>query len=134
MGEKKTAKQALMDAKDKHARRWQTKEGTYCLKEKLLPDVRDTDVEMADISSVPQQTDHSEISLCVVSSMVAGYGQLNYVASCWSSTTEGASDVSPSHLFHFAYCTCRSFVVLGCFCALVFCVCFCVLHVQQASF
>ena len=55
-----TAKQALMDAKDKHARRWQTKEGTYRLKEKLLPDVRDTDVEMADISSVPQQTDHSE--------------------------------------------------------------------------
>ena len=54
-----TAKQALMDAKDKHARRWQTKEGTYRLKEKLLPDVRDT-VEMADISSVPQQTDHSE--------------------------------------------------------------------------
>ena len=33
--------------------------------------------------------------------MVAGYGQLNYVASCWSSTTEGASDVSPFHLFHF---------------------------------
>ena len=29
-------------------------------KKKLLPDVRDTDVEMADISSVPQQTDHSE--------------------------------------------------------------------------
>ena len=40
-----TAKQALMDAKEKHARRWQTKEGTYRLKEKLLPDVRDTDVE-----------------------------------------------------------------------------------------
>ena len=55
-----TAKQALMDAKDKHARRWQTKEGTYRLKEKFLPDVRDTDVEMADISSAPQQTDHSE--------------------------------------------------------------------------
>ena len=31
--------------------------------------------------------------------MVAGFGQLNYVASCRSSTTEGASDVSPSHLF-----------------------------------
>ena len=29
-------------------------------KGRLLPDVRDTDVEMADISSVPQQTDHSE--------------------------------------------------------------------------
>ena len=66
-------------------------------------------------------TDWSQwISLYVVSSMVAGYGQLNYVASCWSSTTEGASDVSPSHLFHFAYCTCRSFVVLGCFCACCF--------------
>ena len=57
---KKKTKQALMDAKDKHARRWQTKEGTYRLKEKLLPDVRDTDVEMVDSSSAPQQTDHSE--------------------------------------------------------------------------
>ena len=103
-----TAKQALMDAKDKHARRWQTKEGTYRLKEKLLPDVR---------------------------AMVAGFGQLNYVASCRSSTTEGASDVSPSHLFHFAYCTCRSFVVLGLLLFVLFvCVWFCVLHVQQASF
>ena len=43
-----TTKQALLDAKDKHARRWQTKEGTYRLKGKLL----DTDVEMADISTV----------------------------------------------------------------------------------
>ena len=52
--------------------------------------------------------------------MVAGFGQLNYVASCRSSTTEGASDV-------FAYCTCRSFVVLGggCLCLLfVFFLCF----------
>ena len=48
-----TAKQALLEAKDKHTRRWQTKEGTYRLKEKLLPDVRDTDVEMADISTGP---------------------------------------------------------------------------------
>ena len=48
-----TAKQALQDAKDKHTRRWQTKEGTYRLKEKLLPDVRDTDVEMADSSTGP---------------------------------------------------------------------------------
>ena len=55
-----TAKQALLDAKDKHARRWQTKEGTYCLKGKLLPDVRDTDVEMADTSTGPQQSVHSE--------------------------------------------------------------------------
>ena len=48
-----TAKQALLEAKDKHTRRWQTKEGTYRLKEKLLPDVRDTDVEMADTSTGP---------------------------------------------------------------------------------
>ena len=54
------AKQALLDAKDKHARRWQTKEGTYRLKEKLLPDVRDTDVEVADFSTGPQQSDHSK--------------------------------------------------------------------------
>ena len=46
-----TAKKALQDAKDKHTRRWQTKEGTYRLKEQLLPDVRDTDVEMAADSS-----------------------------------------------------------------------------------
>ena len=48
-----TAKQALLEAKDKHTRRWQTKEGTYRLKEKLLPDVRDTAVEMADTSTGP---------------------------------------------------------------------------------
>ena len=48
-----TAKQALLEAKDKQTRRWQTKEGTYRLKEKLLPDVRDTDVEMADTSTGP---------------------------------------------------------------------------------
>ena len=41
------------EAKDKHTRRWQTKEGTYRLKEKLLPDVRDTDVVMADTSTGP---------------------------------------------------------------------------------
>ena len=29
------------------------------------------------------------------------------MASCGSSTTEGASDVSPFHLFHSAYCMCR---------------------------
>ena len=53
-----TAKQALLDAKDKNARRWQTKEGTYRLKG--IPDVRDTDVEMADTSTGPQQSDHSK--------------------------------------------------------------------------
>ena len=51
--DKITAKQALQDAKNKHTRRWQTKEGTYRLKEQLLPDVRDTDVEMADSSTGP---------------------------------------------------------------------------------
>ena len=30
------------------------------LKGKLLPDVRDTDVEMADFSTGPQQSDHSK--------------------------------------------------------------------------
>ena len=51
--ENPTAKQALLEAKDKHTRRWQTKEGTYRFKEKLLPDVRDTDVESADASTGP---------------------------------------------------------------------------------
>ena len=46
-----TAKKALQDAKDRHARRWQTKEGTYRLKEQLLPDVRDNDSVMADSST-----------------------------------------------------------------------------------
>ena len=55
-----TAKQAPLDAKDEHARRWQTKKGTYRLKGKLLPDVRDTDVEMADTSTGPQQSVHSK--------------------------------------------------------------------------
>ena len=46
-----TAKLALLEAKDEHTRCWQTKEGTCCLKGKLLSDVRDTDVEMADTST-----------------------------------------------------------------------------------
>ena len=49
------AKKALKDAKTRHARRWQTKEGTYRLKEQLkeqlLPDVRDNDIVMADSSA-----------------------------------------------------------------------------------
>ena len=43
---------------------------------------------------------------------MTGLGQLNYVASCRSSTTEGASNVSLSHLFHLASSTCRVFVCL----------------------
>ena len=45
------AKQALKDAKTRHARRWQTKEGTYRLKGQLPPDVRDKDIVMADSST-----------------------------------------------------------------------------------
>ena len=69
------------------------------------------------------------------------------MASCGSSTTEGASDVSPFHLFHFAYCMCRFLLgwlgvcVFFVFCLVVFGSVFCfsgfgsgVLHVQQASF
>ena len=40
---------------------WVTKEGTYRLKEKLLPDVRDTDVEMVDSSSAHQWPVHGKI-------------------------------------------------------------------------
>ena len=46
------AKQALRDAKTRHARRWQTKEGAYRLKGQPLPDVRDMDIVMADSSAV----------------------------------------------------------------------------------
>ena len=46
-------------------------------------------------------------------SIGTGLGQLNYAASFWSSTTESASDVSLSHLFHLPSSTCRvSFVWL----------------------
>ena len=37
----KAAQKAISDAKADHARRWQTKEGTYRIKEQILPDVRD---------------------------------------------------------------------------------------------
>ena len=47
---------------------------------------------------------------------MTGLGQLNYVASCRSSTTEGASDVSLSHLFHLASSTCRVFVFVCVLC------------------
>ena len=46
------AKQALATVKERHARRWQTKEGTYRIKQQLvLPDVRDEagDVIMEDL-------------------------------------------------------------------------------------
>ena len=62
---------------------------------------------------------------------MTGLGQLNYVASCRSSNTEGASDVSLSHLFHLASSTCRVLVlfvwrVVGgvCFCFVVCFLCF----------
>ena len=45
-------------------------------------------------------------------------GSWNYVASSGSSTTEGASDVSLSHLFHLSPSTCRLFC-LGSFVVLV---------------
>ena len=51
---------------------------------------------------------------------MTGLGQLNYVASCRSSTTEGASDVSLSHLFHLSSSTCRVFV---CLCVVFWVVC-----------
>ena len=58
------------------------------------------------------------------------------MASCGSSTTEGASDVSPFHLFHSAYCMCR--FLLGWFvlfaCVVFGGVWFPVLHVRQAFF
>ena len=69
---------------------------------------------------------------------MTGLGQLNYVASCRSSNTEGASDVSLSHLFHLASSTCR---VLVCLCCVLLVVCVfvllfasCVLQVLGASF
>ena len=59
-------------------------------------------------------------------------GSWNYVASSGSSTTEGASDVSLSHLFHLSPGTCRLFLfvflllccVLGWFLFCVFSSCF----------
>ena len=43
------ANKALKNAKTRHARRWQTKEGTYWIKEQLPSDVRGNgDVVMAD--------------------------------------------------------------------------------------
>ena len=35
-------KNVLRSSKDRHARRWQTKEGTYRVKQQLPPDVRDS--------------------------------------------------------------------------------------------
>ena len=42
----RAARRAVEAAKEHHARRWQTKEGTYRLKKAHLPDVRDSDVAM----------------------------------------------------------------------------------------
>ena len=49
--ENEAALQALRSAKDQHACRWQTKEGTYRVKRRSLPDVRDAggDVLMGDL-------------------------------------------------------------------------------------
>ena len=47
----KSKMKVLRSAKDQHACRWQTKEGTYRVKRRSLPDVRDTggDVSMGDL-------------------------------------------------------------------------------------
>ena len=46
------ATKALKDAKTRHVRRWQTKEGTYRIKNMVPPDVRDTgDVVMVDTAA-----------------------------------------------------------------------------------
>ena len=45
---------------------------------------------------------------------MTGLGQLNYVASWGSSTTEGASDVSLFHFFHLPSSTCRVFCLFVC--------------------
>ena len=46
------ATKALKDAKTRHARRWQTKEGTYRIKNMVPPHVRDTgDVVMVDTAA-----------------------------------------------------------------------------------
>ena len=65
-------------------------------------------------------------------------GSWNFVASSGSSTTEGASNVSPSHLFHSPPSTCRWFSLCGClvwglvFCGCLFPSCVClVLQVQE---
>ena len=43
------ARKAVESSKDRHARRWQTKEGTYRVKQQFPPDVRDGgDVSMGD--------------------------------------------------------------------------------------
>ena len=50
--EDQTAKKALAMGKEQHACRWQTKDGTYRIKQQLvLPDVRDAagDVCMGDL-------------------------------------------------------------------------------------
>ena len=47
--EKEAARMALESPKTRHARRWQTKEGTYRVKQQYPPDVRDGgDVSMGD--------------------------------------------------------------------------------------
>ena len=50
--ENDVAKKAVVVVRDRHARRWQTKEGTYRIKKQLdLPDVRDapSEVDMGDL-------------------------------------------------------------------------------------
>ena len=45
------ARKVLQSSKNQHACRWQTKEGTYRVKQQCLPDVRDSggDVSMGDV-------------------------------------------------------------------------------------
>ena len=52
-------------------------------------------------------------------------GSWNYVASSGSSTAEGASDVSPSHLFHPFPGTCRWLSLCGCLVWGLVCFAFC---------
>ena len=126
-----TARQALLEAKDKHTRRWQTKEGTYRLKEKLLPDVRDTDVEMADTSTGLWSPGHSGMGPYRV-----GWGCL------WAAgSIPGVQLLRALRMSHCLTCFTFPLALAACFC-LCFCCCvvcwvgfwFCVLFCVSSCF
>ena len=94
-----TAKQALMDAKDKHACRFGRPRKALTASKKNSFRMFGTRM-LKWLTSLLLPNRLITVNQPVCGKFYGGWvGQLHFVASCWSSTTEGASDVSPFHLF-----------------------------------
>ena len=85
------AQQAIDESKALHARRWQTKEGTYRIKKHVLPDVRDgRDVSEDAGASTSDNVDYSGLGWRLSHGSLTSFGVLLdmwYQYTTWGSST-----------------------------------------------